>query len=83
MTRKEFQITLIFRLQSKCIEINEDAIKSAMGKTVRHMNNTIGGIEWSEEQLGNAECFYQEYGTKKPTFNESMYRSRNTGTSYR
>jgi hypothetical protein len=40
------------------------------------MNNTIGYIQWGEDQLGNAICFYNEYGKSGATFNQSMYRGK-------
>lgn len=75
-SKKDFIAALKTKLTEKGIEINEDQIKSALGKFARHQRDTIGYTDYALEidnGMGNIINYYREY-KQKNTFNREMRR---------
>ncbi len=74
MTKKEFKTAFINLLNEKNKDTSDDLrIESALQKMARHMRNRDGGVKWDENDLENANCFYNEY-KQQSTFNRETYR---------
>lgn len=74
-TKKEFKLALIEEIKQDGESINDKAIESALRKQKLAADN-MGVDAWDIiEQLGNARCFYYEFG-EKSTYNRktSLYR---------